>query len=982
MAGSWLKGVVKEVISGDSISIVGGAKPGQVPAEKRITLSSLIAPKLGKRDGRDEPFAWQSREYLRSKLIGQSVTFRIDYVVEAIGNKEFGSVFLASPTGPSLNIATDIVKNGWAKVRETGSQQSPYIEELRSAQQTAQQAAIGLWTKDAAAIAASVRPVSSSDSFNAIDFLQRIGKSKPVSGVVEAVLNGSTLRVTLLPELTTVTVHVSGVQCPSMGKRPPGAGAAVAAADSGTPAVTGDANGNGAAAAAPAPTVPAPAGAPAPQPEPFAREARWFSEQRALSREVRIVLDGVDKYNNLFGSVMYPEADKPASLAEGLVQAGLAKCVEWSLQMMTVGAMRLREMERAAKQAKRGVWHSYVPVATGQTKLSDSFVGRVNEVASGDTLIIKDVNAGVERRVQLSSIRAPRVGIRDRPPEPHGNEARDFLRKKLIGKEVNVKMEYTRKVQLTGGEGAPTGEDRVLSFGNVELLGAKDGEDKNAAEMAVARGFATVIRHRTDEERSSVYERLIELEEAAKTAKRGVHSSKEVAAPRTNDVSLPGNAARAKQYLPFFSRAGKVAAVVEYVLSGHRLKVYVPKEGVSIAFAPSGIKTPARPQAAGNGRPAVTGEPFADEAFAFTRDNFMQRDVEIEVENIDKGGTFLGTITLQGAKPVNLGLALVKQGLARLQPFFAADRVHGGPELEAAQQAAKEARLKIWESWNPEDDKAAGDDDEEAAAEGGAAATSGGGEVLSVTVTEVANGNEFFMQVAEEPRVRWIEEQLKAVSLGDAPAAAAPGGLTQGALAVAKFTLDDNWYRAYIEKIHPSEPRYEVFFVDYGNRERLPSDRIKPCDTALAAVPAQSKAAQLAYLRIPALDEEFGQDAAAALAQLVGSGKRLRASVIGRERPVGGPKHPARAAGKMVVVLKEEGAERSINAEMLAAGMARLPSLRKLRDPAAREAVLKLQQYQEEARRAHRGIFEYGDPGDSDDEAEVARKPAARGGRR
>jgi len=44
------------------------------------------------------------------------VTFRIDYVVEAIGNKEFGSVFLASPTGPSLNIATDIVKNGWAKV--------------------------------------------------------------------------------------------------------------------------------------------------------------------------------------------------------------------------------------------------------------------------------------------------------------------------------------------------------------------------------------------------------------------------------------------------------------------------------------------------------------------------------------------------------------------------------------------------------------------------------------------------------------------------------------------------------------------------------------------------------------------------------------------------------------------------------------------------------------------------------------------------
>jgi hypothetical protein len=35
--------------------------------------------------------------------------------------------------------------------------------------------------------------------------------------------------------------------------------------------------------------------------------------------------------------------------------------------------------------------------------------------------------------------------------------------------------------------------------------------------------------------------------------------------------------------------------------------------------------------------------------------------VEIEVENIDKGGTFLGSIYTVGAKPINLGHALVKQ---------------------------------------------------------------------------------------------------------------------------------------------------------------------------------------------------------------------------------------------------------------------------------------------------------------------------------
>jgi hypothetical protein len=43
---SWLRGVVKEVPSGDTVVVAAGAKPGQVPAEKRITLSSLVAPKL------------------------------------------------------------------------------------------------------------------------------------------------------------------------------------------------------------------------------------------------------------------------------------------------------------------------------------------------------------------------------------------------------------------------------------------------------------------------------------------------------------------------------------------------------------------------------------------------------------------------------------------------------------------------------------------------------------------------------------------------------------------------------------------------------------------------------------------------------------------------------------------------------------------------------------------------------------------------
>ena len=48
--------------------------------------------------------------------------------------------------------------------------------------------------------------------FSAEALLQSAGKGKPLPAVVEAVANGSTLRVLLLPELTPVTVLVVGTQ--------------------------------------------------------------------------------------------------------------------------------------------------------------------------------------------------------------------------------------------------------------------------------------------------------------------------------------------------------------------------------------------------------------------------------------------------------------------------------------------------------------------------------------------------------------------------------------------------------------------------------------------------------------------------------------------------------------------------------------------------------------------------------------------------
>ena len=69
--------------------------------------------------------------------------------------------------------------------------------------------------------------------------------------------------------------------------------------------------------------------------------------------------------------------------------------------------------------------------------------GQVVEVVSGDCIIVADDAApygspSAERRVNLSSIRAPRMGNarRDEKPDNFAREAKEFLRTRLISKQV------------------------------------------------------------------------------------------------------------------------------------------------------------------------------------------------------------------------------------------------------------------------------------------------------------------------------------------------------------------------------------------------------------------------------------------------------------------------------------------------------------------------------------------------------------------
>lgn len=86
-------------------------------------------------------------------------------------------------------------------------------------------------------------------------------------------------------------------------------------------------------------------------------------------------------------------------------------------------------------------------------------------------------------------------------------------------------------------------------------------------------------------------------------------------------------------------RLGKFHGVVEYVSSGSRLKVFVPKETCMITVVLAGqslyphsgtnrLKGLSCPKSS---RPNEAGEPYGDEAMQFTRSLCMQREVRANI---------------------------------------------------------------------------------------------------------------------------------------------------------------------------------------------------------------------------------------------------------------------------------------------------------------------------------------------------------------
>ncbi|KNC97787.1 uncharacterized protein SPPG_06784 [Spizellomyces punctatus DAOM BR117] len=808
------RAIVKNIISGDSIVLRGKPVNGP-PPEKVLSLSNLVAPRLGspKDPEKEESFAFESREYLRSLLVGKEVAYKVEYTTTT-NQRDFGVVLVQHPIDGETNINRIIAREGWAKVKSPEGKRTATEEQelLASLEAEAQAAKKGIW-QDQNTSKGIVRYDVRDD---ARAFLDKY-KGKPIDAILEQVRDGSTFRVCLLlPEgiRQYITLMLSGIKAPAYRKGVPNVEDLV---------------------------------------EEYSEEAKYFVESRLLQRDIKVVLEGLSSNDNFVGSVQFPLGN----IAEALLGEGLAKVVDWTITMVTGGPQKYRAAEQRAKDRKLRIWKSWV----GKAKVGGpepEFDGIVTRVLSGDTLLVQSIATGKERRIQLSSIRAPKAP--EKPQQPtkdqsvkeygYDFEAREYLRGRCIGKPVHVVIDYIKPAD------GPY-EER-------ECATVTQGP-KNLAEVLVAKGLADVIRHRKDDDnRSSQYDQLLIALDRAQKAGKGIHSTKDAPVHRISDAS--SNVAKARQFFPFLQRSGTISGVVDYVSSGSRFRIYVPSQNCTLTLVLGGIRAPRA------GRPGEKSEPYGPEALEFVTRRAMQRDIEFSVEGQDKVGGFIGSLylTINGERK-NVAVMLMEEGYASVHGYSASQSPNAHALYEA-EKKAQDAHKGIWKDWTPEDNQPIVEEKPE---------EDKPIETKDVIVSHIEDGGRIFLQVLGSDLDR-LERLMADFSLHHKSAAAPPYQPRNGEYCSAQFGADDQWYRARVTKVNPDKT-YNVTYVDYGNSETVPASRIRALDSSFNTMTLnpQASEAKLAYLQVPTLDQDYGEEAFEQLRNLT-EGRTLQARILGR----------------------------------------------------------------------------------------------------
>jgi len=214
---------VIEVHSGDSLTVLPeGGEP------RRLFLASIKAPSISRNEKDDhEPWAWESKEYVRRQAIGKKVKVELEFQREIEikrgelqGTKrimEFASIFIGK-----TNLAVSVLQKGYAKtsLSKFREDNSKYFEELMAADTLASTKKIAVYSNKDAKI---YRFIDTSKNHKAAKTIYSSLSSKPVLyGCIEYCFSGQRFKIRIDSENCSIAFGLIGIEIPQPDVNQPG----------------------------------------------------------------------------------------------------------------------------------------------------------------------------------------------------------------------------------------------------------------------------------------------------------------------------------------------------------------------------------------------------------------------------------------------------------------------------------------------------------------------------------------------------------------------------------------------------------------------------------------------------------------------------------------------------------------------------------------------------------------------------------------
>lgn len=818
----------------------------------------------------NEPYGFEARENLRALLVGKQVRVHVLY---SINNRDYGD--FEAPVFKSL--VEKSLKEGNVKLRDDANSKEALegqIEKLKEAEAEAKAQSLGVWNTSNQAVNVQTSVPE-----------KLYGNGKTYTAIVEKVIGGDRVQLRTIVkkgEHILTNALIAGIKTPR-------------SASPDTPA------------------------------EPFGDAAKNFTETRLLQRGVTAKYIAASSNGLPIVEVIHPVGN----IAVFLLQAGLASVADWQSQM--VGAQNMTILRQAEKKAKDLHLYLWKNLVTPKSEVSgSSYDATIARVISSDTFVLRLSN-DKEETVQLTSVRAPRKS--DISGGDYAPVAKEFARKRFIGKKVHVKVDAIRPASAQF-------EERPLV--TITLL------DKNIAATLIENGYATVIRHRKDDtDRSPYWDELLEKENASIAAHKGIHSKKPPPPDRTVDASE--SLAKAKTFLSSLQRQGSITGVVEHISSGGRLRIHSARDNLILTLVLSGVRVP-RPQ-----------EPHGNEALDFVSKRLYQRETQFTVSNVDKTGGFIGTASVPNSKD-SLAILLVREGLAEVHEYSAQ---HSGfaDELFDAQEKAQSAKKGIWENYKGE---SAPEPVVASTPVTTATPTAGQKSYIDITITDISDDGEVsFRDVKSGPKYNKLANDL--LSFNSAAANSAQFTFTKTPKKNEHVVVSEkkgSYARGKLLNFEKSSNKYTALLVDSGRIVTVPYSSLRPLPQQFQfhnAAPF-AKTANLTFVDLPpSKPTDYLIEYVDYLKDIL-VGKQVVANV---DSPAG-----TEPPSVTLFTADSKGADDSVNTAVIRDGYAFVKTNKNLspweKIDVFKKTLKNLQELEQDAMDDRIGVWEYGDPRSDD----------------